>query len=98
MKKKNDLTWGISLIMIGAATVILASSNIIGIELPDIAVRITGIIDLIALPVLAYTSVKKNKEGSKLKIKINKKERQKFYPLPSIIYLLPERIGKNVFI
>ena len=45
--------------IIGAATIILAGSNIIGIELPDIAVRIIGIVDLIALPVLAYTTVKK---------------------------------------
>ena len=59
MKKKNDLIWGFSLIIIGAATVILAGSNVIGLKLPDIAVRIIGIADLIALPVLAYTSVKK---------------------------------------
>ncbi|MEZ3454995.1 MAG: hypothetical protein K1W17_11620 [Oscillospiraceae bacterium] len=59
MKKKNDLIWGFSLIIIGAATVILAGSNVIGLKLPDIAVRIIGIVDLIALPVLAYTSVKK---------------------------------------
>lgn len=62
MKKKNDLMWGFSLIIIGAATIILAGSNVIGIELPDIAVRIIGIVDLIALPVLAYTSVKKIKK------------------------------------
>lgn len=59
MKKKNDLVWGISLIIIGAATIILAGSNVIGLKLPDIAVRIIGIVDLVALPVLAYTSVKK---------------------------------------
>lgn len=59
MKKKNNLIWGFSLIIIGAATVILAGSNVIGLKLPDIAVRIIGIVDLIALPVLAYTSVKK---------------------------------------
>lgn len=62
MKKKNNLMWGLSLMIIGIATIILAGSNIIGIELPDIAVRITGIIDLIALPVLAYTTVKKIKK------------------------------------
>lgn len=62
MKKKNDLIWGFSLIIIGVATIILAGSNIIGIELPDIAVRIIGIVDLIALPVLAYTSIKKVKK------------------------------------
>lgn len=63
MKSKNDLMWGISLMIIGAATVILAGSNIIGTELPDIAVRITGIADLIALPVLTYTTVKRIKNG-----------------------------------
>ena len=62
MKNKNTLLWSISLIVIGAATLILAGSNIIGIELPDVIVRIIGIVDLIALPVLAYTTVKKFKK------------------------------------
>ncbi len=62
MKKKNDLIWCLSLMVIGIATLILAGSNIIGIELPDIAVRIIGIVNLVALPVLAYTSVKKVKK------------------------------------
>lgn len=59
MKTKNDLVWSISLMIIGIATFILAGSNIIGIELPDIVIRIIGTIDLIALPFLAYTTVKK---------------------------------------
>ena len=59
MKNRNDLLWSMSLLVIGIATVILAGSNIIGIALPDIAVRIIGVIDLITLPVLAYTTVKK---------------------------------------
>lgn len=63
MKKKNDLMWGFSLLIIGVATIILAGSNVIGIELPDIAVRIIGIVDLIALPVLAFTTVKKVKKN-----------------------------------
>lgn len=62
MEKRSDLMWSMSLLVIGIATVILAGSNIIGIELPDIAVRIIGVIDLIALPVLAYTTVKKIKK------------------------------------
>ena len=68
MKKRNDLLWSLSLLVIGIATVILVGSNIIGIALPDIAVRITGVIDLIALPVLAYTTVKrirKDKESER---------------------------------
>ncbi len=62
MKKTNDLMWGLSLLIIGVATVILAGSNVIGIELPDAAVRTVGIVDLIALPVLAYTTIKKLKQ------------------------------------
>lgn len=63
MKKKNDLMWCFSLLIISVATIILAGSNIIGMELPDIAVRIIGIVDLIALPVLACTTVKKVKKN-----------------------------------
>ena len=66
MEKRNNLLWSLSLLVIGIATVILAGSNIIGIELPDIAVRIIGVIDLIALPVLAYTTVKKIKKNKSL--------------------------------
>ncbi len=65
MKKTNDLMWGLSLLIVGVATVILAGSNVIGIELPNVAVRMIGIVDLIALPVLAYTTVKKLKKGQK---------------------------------
>lgn len=59
MKKKNDLLWSLSLFVIGIATIVLAGSNLIGINLPGIAVRILGIIDLIALPVLAFSTVQK---------------------------------------
>ena len=62
MRKKNDLVWSINLMIISIATFILAGSNIIGIELPDVAVRIIGIVDLIALPLLSYTTVKKVKK------------------------------------
>ncbi len=63
MKKKNDLIWIISLVIIGIVTVILAGSNIIGLVLLDVTVRIIGIIDLIALPFAAFTTVKKVKKG-----------------------------------
>ena len=53
--------WAISLMVIGVATLIIAGSNIIGCELPDTAVRILGVIELIALPVLAYSTVRKVK-------------------------------------
>ena len=64
MKKRNDLLWSISLLVIGLATIILTDLNISGIDVPDIVVRIIGVIDLLALPVLAYTTVKKIKKDS----------------------------------
>ena len=64
MKKRNDLLWSISLLVIGLAAIILTGLNIIGIDVPDIVVRIIGVIDLLALPVLAYTTVKKIKKDS----------------------------------
>ena len=64
MKKRNDLLWSISLLVIGLATIILTGLNVIGIDVPDIVVRIIGVIDLLALPVLAYTTVKKFKKDS----------------------------------
>ena len=63
MKTKIERIWSISLIVIGIATFILAGSSVIGIELPDIAVRIIGVIDLIALLVLIYISVMKGKDN-----------------------------------
>ena len=62
MKKKNDYVWSISLMVIGLATFILAGSNVVGIELPDVVVWILGIVDLIALPFLVYSTVKKVKK------------------------------------
>ena len=61
--KKVNAMWSISLLIIGVVTFILAGANVIGLELPDIAVRILGIIDLIALPVLGFSTVKKLKNS-----------------------------------
>ncbi|MGN0350140.1 MAG: hypothetical protein ACI4ES_00690 [Roseburia sp.] len=51
--------WSISLMVISIATIILAGANIVAIELPDILVRVLGGIDLIFLPVLVFSTVKK---------------------------------------
>ena len=63
MDKKKDLVWSISLIVIGVATIILLGSNIIGLKLPDVVTRIIGVVELIALPFLVYTTVKKFKKN-----------------------------------
>lgn len=58
--KKNRLliVWSISLLVIAGLTLVTSITSIIGISLPDAAVRIIGILDLIALPVLAFTTVR----------------------------------------
>lgn len=59
MKNKIDLIWVISLIVIGISTILLAGSNIVGLTLHDIAIRMIGVLDIIALPVLIVATVKK---------------------------------------
>ena len=55
---KPTKAWSFSLIISSVCSLIIAITGVIGIELPDMAKRIFGIIMLIALPVMVYTSVK----------------------------------------
>lgn len=57
--KKISMIWAISLLIIGVATLILSGTRIVGIQLPDLVTRVLGVVELIALPFLAYASVKK---------------------------------------
>ena len=57
VRRVNQL-WALSLIVIGCASMIHAGAGLLGLELPDWAVRVLGLADLAALPVLAYTSVR----------------------------------------
>lgn len=59
--KKINIIWAISLIIIGIATIILVGVNIVAIELPDILVRVLGVMDLVSLLILAFSTVKKAK-------------------------------------
>lgn len=62
MNSKSIRTmWSFSLLTIAVASVILAGSRIIGADLPDLVVRLLGIINLIALPVLIYSSIQKKR-------------------------------------
>lgn len=65
MNANIDRIWALTLFVIGICTIILAGTNIIGIELPDVIVRIIGVIDLIAIPVLVYATIKKTQKGKK---------------------------------
>ncbi len=66
MKHYRD-AWAVSLLIISFVTIALTVCNFAGIDLPDTLSRTLGVLDLIALAVLAFTSVK---------LKIWKKEKQ----------------------
>lgn len=57
--KRTDRVWAISLFVAGIATMILVGSNLAGVRLPDIVVRIIGVLDLIALFTLSFLTAKK---------------------------------------
>ena len=55
----NDKLWALTLMIIAVCTLILAGSNLAGIQLPDVETRTLGIAGIICLPVLVYATVKK---------------------------------------
>lgn len=67
--KKINLLWAISLIVIGITAAILAGADISGFELSDTVIRIIGILDLAARPVLTFSTVKKLMIYSKEKVR-----------------------------
>ena len=64
-KDKYLLMYGISLMVIGIGSLILSINGIAELGLPDILLRIVGVIDLIALPFLAFSGVKVIMRGRK---------------------------------
>ena len=60
--KNINVFWSLSLLIISVCTIILAGSNIIGIELNDVLTRVLGILDLVCLPMLVFTTIKKIKK------------------------------------
>ena len=56
--KKMPVLWTISLLTISVITLVISFSNIFGGELPDVLKRVLGVIDLIAVFVLVFTSIK----------------------------------------
>lgn len=57
--KKLNLLFAASLIVIGVCTLILSISSILGIQLHDTATRVLGVANMIALPFLVFSAVKK---------------------------------------
>ncbi|WP_028505952.1 hypothetical protein [Ruminococcus sp. FC2018] len=58
---KLDVVWFICLIIIGLGVLIVSINNVFDMGFPATMIKPIGIVDLITLPVLAFTSVKKLK-------------------------------------
>lgn len=58
MDKKMRKLWGISLIVIGIISIIIGVTSLADIAVSDWAKRILGLMDMIMLFILAFTSVK----------------------------------------
>lgn len=61
MDKKIDAVWRVSLLILCIVTVIRMICSWTGVLLPDVWVRMMGILEIAALPALVYAGVKKNK-------------------------------------
>ena len=57
--KKMTFVWSITLLILCVSTLVIAVTRIVGIDLPDIMIRVLGIVELIALPIFVFTSIKK---------------------------------------
>ncbi|MBQ4592398.1 MAG: hypothetical protein IJP32_07015 [Clostridia bacterium] len=64
-KKTIERLWTASLIVISGILLILFASSLLGLELPILMIRILGVIDLLAIPVLAWTTYRKLKRPSR---------------------------------
>lgn len=58
MRDKNELAFGLSLMIVGLTSIILNVTNLVGINLPDIIIRAVGLISLVAVVILVFNLVK----------------------------------------
>jgi hypothetical protein len=56
--KKNTIIYIVCLFAISISTLVICISRLLGGPLPDSLIRVVGIIDLIAIPVLVFVTVK----------------------------------------
>jgi protein-S-isoprenylcysteine O-methyltransferase Ste14 len=75
-KKWIDRVFAVSLVLMGASSLILSITGLTGAALPDWAIRTLGIINLIALPVLVYSTVKSVQEKNKMRQSAEAKARR----------------------
>lgn len=60
--KTTNLLWSCSLVVLGICTIVLVGVSILRIERSDFITRGVGLIDLAALSIFAYATVKKLKD------------------------------------
>lgn len=53
-----EKAWAGSLMATGIATLVMFGTRLVGITVPDAVFRAAGCVDLIALPVLGFTTIK----------------------------------------
>ena len=56
---KINCAWSVSLLLIGICSIIQSMSSLLNMELPSEVVVLLGVIDLLCLSVLSYTTIKK---------------------------------------
>lgn len=64
MKNKDKKKQSISLLVLGVATLCILISRILNLKISDILMRVAGVIDLVALPLYVYYTVKCVKNSS----------------------------------
>ena len=73
-KLEKLLNWamGASIALLGLSSMILSIAGLTGFALPDALVRVLGAVNLLSLPVLAFSTVKKamnDREAAKLPVR-----------------------------
>lgn len=79
--KAVEKLFGVSLAVISLTTLITAVAGLIGTPLPVWALRTIGIINLVSLPVMIYSTVKSMKEKADSARKLVKKAEGKAIPV-----------------
>lgn len=60
MKEKiMTIVMSVSMALIGVSTIINTGANLLGLPLPDLVIRLLGVVQLLSLGTLAWSTVKK---------------------------------------
>lgn len=62
MKNRWTRIWGLSLFVMSVGTLCLIVSKLTGFELPDMVIRVVGSMELVALAIFGFATVRKCRE------------------------------------